>query len=73
MSQAATNNSELDRVGAALRAQPDLVLAFAFGSVASDQAGPESDIDIAVLAEKPGLRRSSHQVECPSRSSRTSS
>jgi len=43
--------SELERVGELLAQQPDLVLGFAFGSVAAGQADSESDIDIAVLAE----------------------
>lgn len=37
----------------ALEAQPDLRLAVVFGSVARGQAGPESDLDIAVLADGP--------------------
>ena len=42
-------DSELGRVGAVLSRQPDMVLAFAIGSVAAGDAGPDSDIDIAVL------------------------
>jgi predicted nucleotidyltransferase len=43
----------------ALEAQPDLRLAVVFGSVARGQAGPDSDLDIAVLADGPldGPRR----------------
>lgn len=47
------NHSELERLSRVLRRQPDLLLAFAFGSVAANQAGADSDIDVAVLAAKP--------------------
>ncbi len=43
----------LDRVRQLLEAQPDIRVAFAFGSVPAGRAGFESDIDIAVLAEEP--------------------
>lgn len=43
----------LDRVRQLLEAQPDIRVAFAFGSVPAGRAGFESDIDIAVLAEVP--------------------
>lgn len=43
----------LDRVRALLEAQPDIQVAIVFGSVALGTAGPHSDFDIGVLAERP--------------------
>jgi predicted nucleotidyltransferase len=46
-------NSELMRVAEALSADPGLLLAVAFGSASRGRARPDSDIDIAVLAQGP--------------------
>ncbi|MBB3104141.1 type VII toxin-antitoxin system MntA family adenylyltransferase antitoxin [Azomonas macrocytogenes] len=40
-------------VEAALEPYPDLVLAYVFGSVARGRARPDSDVDVAVLADAP--------------------
>lgn len=57
MSESAENGS-LTRLAALLEQQPDIILAIAFGSLASGRARPESDLDIAVLADLPlGERR----------------
>jgi uncharacterized protein len=45
--------SELMRVAEALAADPGLLLAVAFGSASKGRARPDSDIDIAVLAQEP--------------------
>jgi uncharacterized protein len=45
-------DSDIDlagRVEAALTAEPDVVVAYLFGSVARGSLGPRSDVDIAVL------------------------
>ena len=42
-----------DSLAAWLMSQPDLRLAILFGSVARNEARPDSDVDIAVLAERP--------------------
>jgi len=42
-----------EKLAAALETESDIQLAVAFGSVASDSAGPDSDLDIAVDAGKP--------------------
>jgi len=46
-------NSELRAIADALSCHADLRVAIAFGSVARDQAGPDSDLDLAILARKP--------------------
>lgn len=45
--------TELDRIAQWLKSQPDIRLGVAFGSVADGTARPNSDIDIAVRADKP--------------------
>ena len=47
------NTKEIDAVSNTLKAFPYLSLAILFGSVANNTARFESDIDLAVLAEKP--------------------
>lgn len=46
-------NGSLTRLAALLEQQPDIILAIAFGSLASGRARPSSDLDIAVLADLP--------------------
>lgn len=43
----------INEVEAALAQHPDIKLAYVFGSVAGNKAGPDSDVDVAVLAEAP--------------------
>lgn len=43
----------IDQATAALAKHPEIKLAIVFGSVASGRARPDSDIDIAVQADKP--------------------
>lgn len=43
----------INEVEAALAQHPDIKLAYVFGSVAGNKAGPGSDVDVAVLAETP--------------------
>ncbi len=47
------NIENLKKEAAEIARRHDLRLAVLYGSVASGQAGPESDIDIAVLGQKP--------------------
>jgi len=46
-------NMTINEVEAALAQHPDIKLAYVFGSVAGNKAGPGSDVDVAVLAETP--------------------
>jgi len=48
-----TREPAFDSVRALLSAQPDIQVAIAFGSTAAGNAGPDSDFDIAILAERP--------------------
>jgi uncharacterized protein len=50
---AAADRSDLRRLGDVLAAEPDLLLAIVFGSLATGRAGFESDADVAVMAEGP--------------------
>jgi predicted nucleotidyltransferase len=43
----------IDALRAALAAHPGLELAIVFGSVATDEATPQSDVDVAVRAGQP--------------------
>ncbi|KRW69513.1 DNA polymerase III subunit beta [Pseudomonas sp. TTU2014-096BSC] len=43
----------INAVETALAQHPDIKLAYVFGSVAGNKAGPGSDVDVAVLAEAP--------------------
>jgi len=45
--------AELNRLAQWLEAQPDVRLAIVFGSVARGQARADSDIDIAIKADRP--------------------
>lgn len=53
-------------IQAALDARTDVTLAYVFGSVARGEAGPQSDVDVAVLATTPlgldGLSRLGEQL-----------
>ena len=51
--KAAHDRADLGPLADALEAEPDLLLAIAFGSLAQGRAGFESDADVAVLAERP--------------------
>lgn len=42
---------DLPRMAAFLATQPDVVVAYHFGSTATDRARPDSDVDIAILVE----------------------
>lgn len=55
----ALHDAETDELVTRLRAQPDVVVAYLFGSTARGTAGPTSDVDVAVLLapEPPPLRR----------------
>ena len=56
--EAAHQRSSLRSLAEALEAETDVVLAIAFGSLATGSAGFESDADVAVLADRPlGLER----------------
>lgn len=46
-----THADELQPLTQALAAQPDLLLALVFGSLAAGTAGPDSDADVAILAQ----------------------
>ncbi len=48
----ARGRSNLRSLAEALEAEPDVLLAIAFGSLAQGRAGFESDADVAVLAER---------------------
>jgi uncharacterized protein len=50
-----SNAGLLERLRRALQAGPKLRLALVFGSAARDQAGPDSDVDVAILPEDPEL------------------
>lgn len=54
---AADKNSVLKQVGDLLYRDDDIVLAIAFGSLATDDMRPDSDMDIAVLTRKPLTRQ----------------
>jgi len=47
-----TPNVDLARMTATLAEQPDIVVAYLFGSVARGQANTMSDVDIAILLQK---------------------
>jgi predicted nucleotidyltransferase len=49
----AASMDEMDRMTALLSAQPDIVFATVFGSVAEGTQRPDSDLDIGVLADAP--------------------
>ncbi len=51
--RASHDRSELRPLAEALEAEPDVLLAIAFGSLAQGRAGFESDADVAVMAERP--------------------
>lgn len=54
----ATHQALLDRLTALLSAQPDIVFATLFGSVAKRTARSDSDLDVGVFADAPlGLQR----------------
>lgn len=60
---ASTENESLTHLAEVLEQQPDIILAIAFGSLASGRERPESDLDIAVLADSPlGERRRSELI-----------
>ena len=44
---------DLDRIAAVLQDDADMILAYVFGSVPEGSAGPASDVDVAVLADRP--------------------
>lgn len=44
---------DLDRIAAVLREDGDLILAYVFGSVSEGSARLDSDVDVAVLADRP--------------------
>ncbi len=46
------NDPLLDQVGALLRAEDDVIVAFVFGSIAAGEPRPESDIDVAVFGPR---------------------
>ena len=48
-----TDMSELDSIRQALTDHPIVRVALVFGSVASGEAGPTSDVDVAVAADRP--------------------
>lgn len=52
-SHSAASVDELDRVAALLSAQPDIVFATVFGSVAEGTQRQGSDLDVGVLADVP--------------------
>ena len=43
----------IDALEAVLKHHPDIRLAYVFGSLASNRAGVDSDVDVALLAETP--------------------
>ncbi|WP_028240707.1 type VII toxin-antitoxin system MntA family adenylyltransferase antitoxin [Stutzerimonas azotifigens] len=43
----------IEALTAVLKRHPDIYLAYVFGSLATDSAGPDSDVDVAVLASSP--------------------
>lgn len=43
----------IETVAAALKQHPEITLAYVFGSVAKGRARPDSDVDVAVLADTP--------------------
>lgn len=47
------SNDVANRLREALRGQSDVRFAYLFGSVARDEAHPDSDVDVAVFYEKP--------------------
>ena len=51
--QAEPNAPELASLRAVLQDDPELLLAYAFGSLADGRASPDSDADVAVLAARP--------------------
>ena len=55
LSSAAMTDPEIAAIRQVLESQVDLLLALVFGSVATGQAGADSDVDIAVLADHPLL------------------
>jgi len=54
---------ELERIQHWLRGQSDLSTAIAFGSVATGQAGFDSDLDLAVAGSRPGRPLSASRRE----------
>lgn len=46
-------DNTLEHITETLSAEPDIRLAYVFGSMAADSAGPASDLDVAVLADRP--------------------
>jgi predicted nucleotidyltransferase len=44
----------LEKVSAALEAEPDVAFAYLFGSLAKGRAGPASDVDVAILLRGDG-------------------
>ncbi len=51
--ESAHDRTGLRSLTEALEGEPDVLLAIAFGSLAQGRAGFESDVDVAVLAERP--------------------
>lgn len=51
--QAAPPDPELASLRDVLQDDPEVLLAYAFGSLADGRASPESDADVAVLAARP--------------------
>lgn len=49
-----TPRVDLDGIAAYLAQQPDVIAAYLFGSTVRGQAGPMSDVDIAVFLDSPG-------------------
>ncbi|QTN45088.1 nucleotidyltransferase domain-containing protein [Ectopseudomonas mendocina] len=43
----------IEALATALKRHPDIRLAYVFGSLATDSAGPDSDVDVAILASSP--------------------
>jgi predicted nucleotidyltransferase len=48
------------RARAILARYPEIAAAYVFGSVARDEAGPESDLDIGIVFRKPGATALDH-------------
>ncbi|SDU82593.1 type VII toxin-antitoxin system MntA family adenylyltransferase antitoxin [Pseudomonas sihuiensis] len=43
----------IEALAAVLKRHPDIHLAYVFGSLATGSAGPDSDVDVAILASSP--------------------
>jgi predicted nucleotidyltransferase len=51
-----SSHPELDRLEKVFRKYPDIQAVYLFGSAASGKTHAESDLDLAILPEKPSLR-----------------